>query len=158
MFSNWVMSPKKIISISWKTKRLDNAEPTFLNGKHWLELGSGCLLKGVCTHFKIWLGQVGERDASHTDGEGTSIHESCGIREIINAIWDMLSVRVSGAPKWKCTTSSWVERPRVQEMGAKHELGAVSLKGVVETKAVFRKFCRQEEKQAQDLSLRNTHI
>lgn len=43
-------------------------------------------------------------------------------------------------------------------MGAKHKLGVVSLKGVVETKAVFRKFCRQEEKQAQDLSLRNTHI
>lgn len=45
----------------------------------------------------IGLAQLGGRDASHTDGEYEHVHETCGMAERINVIWDMLGVRGSEA-------------------------------------------------------------
>lgn len=110
---------------------MNSTGPTFLNGKRWLELRNGAhFLKGWAHTVKIQLGQLGERDASHPDGEWSG-HKPCGMAKMINAImmiwdirmiWDMLSVRLSGSAKKKCATSRWVERPGAQEVGAKHKI------------------------------------
>lgn len=54
-------------------------------------------LQGCAHTIKIWLGQPGERDASHPDGEH-STHKAHRMAEMINAMWDMLSVGFLGHP------------------------------------------------------------